>query len=140
MTRRKSVLERLTGVFWAHLREHPALPEPCTVTLDPCKPEIEVQAAPAGSVAHVGELLLWAYTLTGVTARWWRTPNEGLHITIKGRAADTRFRVYGGIIFADCAGLARLEVNESESVSVDELYTLRELLRDKEADAAEVIA
>ncbi|TVT17400.1 hypothetical protein FNH06_31675 [Amycolatopsis acidiphila] len=118
----------LAGAFWTHLHEHP-LPEPCTVTLNPAVPEVEVQVSPGTAVSHLAELLVWAYTLDQVTATWWHTDHGTLHITIWGRVAGgARFRVYGGITFADCTGLVPLEVGESEGVSVDELYALRDLL------------
>src|SRR5690349_16260817 len=98
-TTRRSELEKLTAGFWAHLRENPTLPEPCSVTLDPWGPEVQVQVPPAESVAHLGELLLWAYTLHSVTAQWWHTRNRDLHVTLWGRAAGTRFRVYGSVPF-----------------------------------------
>ena len=138
--RRTGELERLTKAFWAHLRAHPALPEPCSVTLDPWKPEVQVQAAPARAVAHLGELLLWASTLHGVTAEWWHTDSGRLHITLRGRAAGTRFYVYGGIPFDGCSELVRLDEDEQEGVSVDEIYTLRELLDHQATDATGVIA
>lgn len=137
--KRPGELEKLTGAFWAHVRKHPELPEPCIVTLNPGTLEVEVQVSTGDAVAHLGDLLLWAYTLDGVTAQWWHTRNEYLHITFRGRAAGVRFRVYGGVPFAPCSGLVRLDADEHEGVSVDEIYALRELLTEQ-ADAAGVVA
>jgi hypothetical protein len=137
--KRTGELEKLTKAFWAHLRAHPALPEPCTVTLDPWKPEVQVQAAPARAATHLGELLLWASTLDSVTAEWWHTNSDRLHITLRGRAAGTRFYVYGGIPYTGCAELMRLDVDEHEGVSVDEISTLRELLDEQQTGMAGVI-
>lgn len=136
--KRTGELEKLTKAFWVHLRAHPALPEPCTVTLDPWKPEVQVQAAPARAVAHLGELLLWASTLHGVTAEWWHTHGDRLHITFWGRAAGTRFYVYGGIAFDGCSELVRLDVDAKEGVSVDEIDTLREHLAEQSGSAGVV--
>jgi hypothetical protein len=73
--------------------------------------------------------LLWAFTLDQVTAKWWHTDGGSLHITIHGRSrGGARFCVYGGIDYARCDGLVRLAVGEHEGLSVDELYTLRDLL------------
>ena len=124
----RSTLEFLTGAFWAHLKEHP-LPEPCMVTLNPRTPEVDIQVAAAEPVQHLADLLLWAYTLAQVTATWWHTQSGDLHITVYGRSSrGARFRVYGGVPYARCAGLVPLTVGESEGVSVEELYTLRDLL------------
>jgi hypothetical protein len=130
---RRTELEKLTAAFWAHLRTNPTLPEPCTVTLDPSGSEVQVQVPPAAAVAHLGELLLWAYTLQAVTAQWWNT-GHSLHITLWGRGAGTRFRVYGALPLTDCAGLVCLAVDGRENVSVDEIYTLRQQLREQQED------
>lgn len=123
----RSTLEFLTGAFWAHLKDH-ALPEPCMVTLNPRTPEVDIQVAAAEPVRHLTDLL-WAYTLDQVTATWWHTHSGDLHVTIYGRSnGGARFRVYGGVPYTRCSGLVPLTVRESEGVSVDELYTLRDLL------------
>jgi hypothetical protein len=129
----RTALEMLASAFWTHLREH-LLPEPCTVTLDPGASEVEVQVSPGLAVPHLAELLLWAYTLDQVTATWWHTNHETLHITIRGRTAGgAQFRVYGGISFTACTGLVPLELGESEGVSIDEIYALRDLLGEGKA-------
>jgi hypothetical protein len=129
----RTTLEFLAAAFWAHLKDYP-LPEPCTVTLNPRTPEIEIQVPPTEPVRHLAELLLWAYTLDQVTATWWHTESENLHVTFYGRSSGgARFRVYGGLDYARCAGLVPLAVGESEGVSVDELYTLRDLLAEEVA-------
>src|SRR6185312_16343080 len=57
-----------------------------------------------------------------------------LHVIIHGRtAAGVAVKVYGGIPFADCAGLIPLALDESEGVSLDEIYTLLGLLRDHQS-------
>ena len=52
-------------------------------------------------------------------------------MTIHGRtAAGVGVKVNGAIPFGSCAGLVPLASDESECVSLDELYTLLGLLRD----------
>ncbi|MGW4593198.1 hypothetical protein ACWEKJ_38270 [Amycolatopsis thermoflava] len=132
----RTALETLTRAFWGHLRDFP-LPEPCRVTFDPDGLEIQVQVAPGGVVTHLAELLLWAYTLDQVTATWWRTEHDSLHVTIHGRSqSGARFLVYGGIPWGRCAGLVQLAADEHEGVSVDELYTLRMLLDEQAVEVA----
>lgn len=81
-------------------------------------------------------MLVWAYSLTDVTAQWWRTPRHGLHVSILGRTAGgTRMRVYGSVDFTQCEGLVRLAVDQKEGVSLDELYILVGLLREARRDA-----
>ncbi|WP_246271889.1 hypothetical protein [Amycolatopsis acididurans] len=128
-------LERLASAFWAHLRAHP-LPDPCMVSLRPADGEVDVQVAATAAVMHLSELLVWAYTLESVTASWWRTDHGSLHLTVEGRAQGVRFHVYGGIGFHHCAGLVPLAVDASEGVSIDELYTLRDLLAQETEVAA----
>jgi hypothetical protein len=64
-------------------------------------------------------------------------PRRALHLTIHGRTATgIALKVYGGIPFAHCAGLVPLALNESEGVSLDEIYTLLALPRDHHHAAA----
>jgi hypothetical protein len=94
--------------------------------------EIDVQ--PGGGLdlcTHLANMLVWAYTLTDVTAHWRHITDYGLHITILGRTTGgTRIRIYGGGDLADCHGLVRLAPGQREGVSLDELYTLANLLRE----------
>ena len=90
---------------------------------------------------HLGELLLWAYTLGQVSARWWHTPGGRLHLSIDGRASTgVALKVYGGISFDHCAGLVRLTPGEAERVSLDEIYTLLGLLREHHTTIMQVAA
>ncbi|MFD4192873.1 hypothetical protein [Amycolatopsis thermoflava] len=132
----RTALETLTRAFWGHLRDFP-LPEPCRVTLHPGVPEIQVQVAPGEAGTHLAELLLWAYTLDQVTATWWRTEQNNLHITIRGRSqGGAHFLVYGGVAWRHCGGLVQLANGAREGVSVDELYTLRMLLDEQAVEVA----
>jgi hypothetical protein len=112
------------------------LPAPVSLTFSANVREIAVQ--PEGGtdlVQHLGNVLLWAFTLSDVTARWWRTHEDRLHVSVLGRTASgTRMKVYGGGAFSDCRGLVSLAVDESEGVSIDELFTLLGLLRDEHGD------
>jgi hypothetical protein len=124
-------LATLTEAWCALLTDCP-LPEPALVSLEPTVNRITIQAGGSQDpLDHLAQLLLWAYTLEQVTAQWWHTRDGHLHLTICGRATTgVALRVYGGIPFDHCAGLVRLAPNESEGVSLDEIYTLLGLLRD----------
>jgi hypothetical protein len=118
------------------------LPEPATISLEPTICRVSIQVATGrDDLVHLGELLLWAYTLDQVRAQWWHTPRTDLHITIEGRCATgIRFRVYGGMPVDLCADLVQLASGAAEAVSVDELYTLLVLLREQQASIKEVAA
>src|SRR5262245_60097291 len=128
---RTSTVDSLIGAYRAHVLGRP-LPAPVELRFIPSQKEIIVQ--PEGGldfVRKLGNILLWAYTLTDVTAEWWHTPNDRLHITVDGRTnTGTRFSVYGGCEFTQCHGLIRLDPDQKEGVSIDELYTLANLLRE----------
>jgi hypothetical protein len=120
----------LLRAFRAHVRGR-MLPAPVSLTFDAKAREIAIQ--PEGTVdlvQQLGNVLLWAYTLSDVTAKWWRTDGERLHISIRGRTAGgARVRVYGGGHFSECLGLVQLAPNETDGVSVDELYQFHGRLR-----------
>lgn len=117
---------------WRALLADCAMPEPALVSLEPTINRITIQAGSRQNpLDHLGELLLWAYTLEQVTAEWWHTSNGHLHLTIHGRTpTGMALKVYGGLPFNHCAGLVPLALDESESVSLDEIYTLLGLLRE----------
>ncbi len=121
----------LTAALQAHLSTYP-LPQPCSIRLDLIQPQIVVQVDAAGHPADdLAELLVWAYTLSGVTASWWHTPSGNLHITIAGRtAAGVTFRVFAGVGYQDTAGLVCLATNTSQGVPLDELHALVGRLRE----------
>jgi hypothetical protein len=124
-------LVTLTEAWRALLHDCP-LPEPALVSLEPTVNRITIQAGGRQDpLNHLAELLLWAYTLVQVTAQWWHTRDGHLHLTIHGRtAAGMAVKVYGAIPFDSCVGLVPLALDESEGVSLDEIYTLLGLLRD----------
>jgi len=117
---------------WRTLLVDCPLPEPALVSLEPTINRITIQAGGwPDPLDHLAELLLWAYALEQVTADWWHTRHGRLHLTVHGRTpTGVALKVYGAIAFADCAGLVPLAAEESEGVSLDEIYTLLGLLRD----------
>jgi hypothetical protein len=127
----RTPLDTLTIALRAHLTTYP-LPQPCSVRLDLIEPRIVVQIGTDGHPADdLAELLVWACTLHGVTASWWHTPSGNLHVTVEGRTtAGVAFSIFGGIDYEGTAGLACLAPNTSECVSLDELYTLVDRLRE----------
>ena len=134
-------LTALTEAWRTFLHGCP-LTEPAVVSLEPTLPRISIQAGHHHSALnHLGELLLWAYTLDQVSARWWHTPGGSLHISIDGRAGTgVALKVYGGIPVEHCAGLLQLTPGETEGVSLDEIYTLLGLLREHHTTILEVAA
>jgi hypothetical protein len=134
-------LTALTEAWRAFLRGCPSA-EPAVVNLEPTLNRISIQAGHhQNALDHLGELLLWAYTLDQVSARWSHTPGGSLHLSIDGRASTgVALKVYGGIPFDHCAGLVQLAPGESESVSLDEIYTLLGLLREHHTTITEVAA
>jgi hypothetical protein len=131
-----TAVDSLLGAYRAHVLGR-TLPVPVALGFTPSQQEIDVQ--PGGGVdlcSHLASMLVWAHTLSDVTARWWHTSDHGLHVTILGRTAGgTRMRVYGGGDFSECHGLVRLATGQKEGVSLDELYTLVGLLREATRDA-----
>jgi hypothetical protein len=126
-----SAVGSLLSAFRAHVRGR-VLPVPVSLTFDAKSREIAVQ--PEGTLnlaTQLGNVLLWVYTLTEVTAKWWRTDGDRLHISVRGRTiSGARIRVYGGGHFSECLDLVSLVPNESDGVSVDELYLFLSQLRE----------
>lgn len=126
-----STMDSLIGGYRAHVLGR-ALPTPVTLSFSLHNREVAVQ--PDGgldTVRHLGNILVWAYTLTDVTARWWHTTDDRLHVSIHGRSAGgVRINVFGGCDFAACLGLVDLESGRRDGVSLDELYALVGLLRE----------
>lgn len=126
-----STVDALIGGYRAHVLGR-VLPTPASVQFNLYGQEVAVQ--PDGgldTVLHLGHLLVWAYTLTDITARWWRTAGDRLHVSVRGRTAGgVRLSVFGGCEFSECLGLVALELEQQEGVTVDELYTFLGLLRE----------
>jgi hypothetical protein len=121
----------LLSAFRAHVRGR-VLPAPVSLSFDAKSREIAVQPEGQSDLAtQLGNVLLWAYTLSEVTAKWWRTDGERLHISVRGRTlSGARVRVYGGGHFSECLGLVQLAPDECDGVSVDELYRFHAEIRD----------
>ena len=118
---------RLATVAERYIRDIPT-PDPASVTLYPGTGLIEIQ--PGGSrvsspVATLGGLLVWTYSLTGVTGDWWHTSEGNLHITLYGRGpCGVRFKVYSSIRYHAASHVLALRKGDQESVTPDELYRL----------------
>jgi hypothetical protein len=125
-----SAVGSMLSAFRAHVRGR-VLPAPVSLSFEASVREVWLQ--PEGGpdlVQHLGNVLLWAYTLVDVTATWQHTTDGRLHVTVLGRTASgTRMKVYGGGSFNDCQGLVPLVAGEAEGVSLDELFTLHGLIR-----------
>lgn len=134
-----SVVDMLMRAYRSHVHGR-RLPAPVTVSFCPRRQEIEVQPDSGTDLAHgLGNILLWAHTLADVTATWWRTNTDRLHVSVRGRTAlGVRVLVYGGGEFADCAGLVALESGDTDGVSLDELYALVCLLREHQQNGGQV--
>jgi len=134
-----SVVGSLLSAFRAHIRGR-VLPAPVSLAFDACSREIAIQPEGQTSLAtQLGNVLLWAYTLSDVTAKWWRTDGDRLHISVRGRTATgARVRVFGGGHFSECLGLVQLAPNETDGVSIDELYLFHTALREHQQHEREV--
>jgi hypothetical protein len=116
--------------FRAHVRGR-NLPVPISLTFDAKSREIAIQPEGVANLAvQLGNVLLWAYTLSDVTAKWWRTDGDRLHISVRGRTASgARVRVYCGGHFTETLDLVQLAPNETDGVSIDELYQFHTEIR-----------
>jgi hypothetical protein len=126
-----STVDSLTGQLRAHMLGR-CLPAPAFVQLDMYNRCVSVYPRTGLHLATgLGNLLIWAHTLTDVTAEWWRTTADRLHVTVHGRTSGgLRLELYTGCPFTQTAGLVRLAPDQRDGVSLDELYALAELLRE----------
>ena len=126
-----SAVGSMLSAFRAHIRGR-VLPAPVSLTFSANGREIAVQPeGGADLVQQLGNVLLWAYTLSDVTATWWRTDEDRLHVSVHGRTASgARMQVYGGGAFSDCRGLVPLALDESEGVSSTSCTRCISLLRE----------
>lgn len=124
----------LLSAFRAHVRGR-VLPVPISLLFSGGG-DREIVVQPEGALdlaTQLGNVLLWAYTLSDVTAMWWRTDEDRLHVSIRGRTiSGARMRVYGGGPFSDCLGLVPLGLDETDGLSIDELYLFVTQLRDRQ--------
>jgi hypothetical protein len=122
-----STVDSLIGRFRAHVHSR-LLPAPAYVELDLIHQKASVYPNSAFDLASVlGSLLTWAYSLTNVTADWWRTPEDRLHITAHGRTdGGLPLKIVHGLAFNRCLGRVQLATGESQPVSLEELQALHE--------------
>jgi hypothetical protein len=134
-----SAVGSLLTAFRAHVRGR-VLPAPVSLGFDAGSREIAIQPEGQTNLAtQLGNVLLWAYTLSDVTAKWWRTDGDRLHISIRGRTTTgARVRVYGGGHFSECLDLVQLAPDETDGVSIDELYLFHTALREHRQHEREV--
>jgi hypothetical protein len=131
-----SVVDVLMRAFRAHMRGR-NLPAPRMLSFSPLERQMEVQPGGGDLATVLANLLLWAHTLTDITATWSRTGSGRLHVAVTGRTViGARVRVYGGGQFTDCLGLVALRPGQSDGVSLDELYALACLLRESSREVA----
>src|SRR5256885_989640 len=117
-----STVDSLIGQFRSHLLGR-SLPAPAYVHLEVSERRVAVQIDIGRNTSErLANLLLWAHTLDEVTAQWWRTTANSLHITIHGRTSNgLRMHLYIGVPFEETTDLVRLEPDVHESVSLDDL-------------------
>lgn len=120
-----SAVDSLIGQFRSHLHSR-SLPAPAFVELDLINRRASVYPNSAFDLAGVlGSLLVWAYSLTHVTADWWRTPEDRLHITVQGRTAGgLPLKIVHGLAFSHAADRVQLAPGASQPVSLEELQAL----------------
>jgi len=113
-----------------------SLPAPAYVHLEVSERRVAVQIDIGRNTSErLANLLLWAHTLDEVSAEWWRTSADSLHINVDGRTSSgLRMHLYMGVPFEETADLVRLEPDQHEIVSLDEVYTLAGLLREAQPD------
>ena len=125
-----STVDQMIGAYRSHVLGR-TLPAAVMLNFTPALRVISVQPEGVDLCARLANVLMWACTITDVTAQWWHTPDRWLQVTVTGRTAGgARLRVYCGGPFDALRGLVPLKVNKSEQVSLDELYALACLLRE----------
>lgn len=123
-----STMDILFDAYRAHVQGR-TLPAAVDVSFSWYRKEISVLPDGGAGLQQLAGVLTWARTLTRVTADWWRTGGDQLHVTTYGRTdSGTRIKVYGGGPFAECQGLVPLELDQSEPISLEQLATLLERL------------
>lgn len=134
-----STVDVLMRAFRAHTRGR-CLPAPRMLSFSPVSRQIDVMPEGGSDFARLlANVLLWAHTLSDVTASWSRSDSGRLHVVVTGRTnIGARLRVFCVGEFADCAGLVALIPGQHDGVSLDELFALACLLREHQQDGGQV--
>ena len=134
-----STVDVLMRAFRAHTHGR-CLPAPGVLSFSPLARRIEIEPDGRDDLARqLANLLLWAHTLTDVTAAWTRLDSGRFHVAVTGRTTiGARVRVYCLGLFTDCAGLVALDPGQTDGVSLDELYALACLLRENQQNGGMV--
>ncbi len=136
-----STVDVLMRAFRAHTHGR-CLPAPGVLSFSPLARRIEIEPDGRDDLARqLANLLLWAHTLTDVTAAWTRLDSGRFHVAVTGRTAiGARVRVYCLGLFTDCAGLVALDPGQTDGVSLDELFALACLLREHQQQNGRQVA
>ena len=126
-----STVDVLMRAFQAHTRGR-SLPAPQMLSFSPLSRQMDVMPEGGDDITRLlANVLLWAHTLSDVTATWSRMGFERLHVVVTGRTSiGARIRVFCLGSFADCVGLVALDPGQDDGVSLDELFALACLLRE----------
>ncbi|GAB1515656.1 hypothetical protein [Actinophytocola sp. KF-1] len=136
-----STVDVLMRAFRAHTRGR-CLPAPYMLSFSPRSRQMDVMPEGSGDFARLlANVLLWAHTLSDVTATWSRTGSDNLHVVVIGRTnIGARMRVFCVGDFTDCAGLVTLDPGQHDGVSLDELFALACLLREHQQQNGRQVA
>lgn len=125
--RTESNTNKLLAAYTGYVAQH-TMADPASLRFAPSELQIDVQPqvqAFTDPVAVLSALLLWSRGLTGVTAAWWRTETDHLHISIDGRlGCGVRMHLYSGFAYRHAAELVYLEPGQRETATLDELCFL----------------
>lgn len=99
------------------------LPEPCRVSLECWNPLVTVQLDRVTLDRVAVALLVWADTLTRVTADAWRVPDgHSVHLSVTGRlAGGARLRVFDAVAHDPTVPGLDLAANAHRPVALGEL-------------------
>src|SRR5437879_2847234 len=99
-----STVDSLIGQFRSHMLGR-SLPAPAYVNLEVFTRRVALQINLGRTTSErLANLLLWAHTLDEVSAEWWRTSADSLHINVDGRTSSgLRMHLYMGVPFEETA-------------------------------------
>lgn len=141
--RTETSTNKLIGAYTGYVHRT-GVGDPVMLHFEPDALRIAVQpkvAATSDPVAVLSALLLWCRGLDEVTATWWRTRDENLHISIDGRlGCGVRMHLYSGFAYRHAAELVYLEPNTEETATLDELCFLAAELHTNPTTTATAVA